>query len=105
MHDLSVIANAIEAETPKRDSERPWALSYRRAHAIKRHMSMEQSARFKTLSDLARTFGASHNFEPADEIDGIRALRSDRGGNVCIHLRDHGSSPHAEDGSRFSLER
>jgi hypothetical protein len=105
VHNISAVANAVSLEAPARASERPWALGYRRARAIRRHMGISQSSRFTTLSALARQFGASHNFEPADKIDGVRALRSNHNGNVSIHLRDHGSSPHAEEAARFSFAR
>lgn len=105
VHNLSAIADAVSLEAPTRGSERPWALGYRRARALRRHLGVSQSSRFTTLSALARQFGASQKFEPADNIDGIRALRSDHNGNISIHLRDHGSSPHAEEAARFSFAR
>ena len=105
IHNISAIVDPVSLEAPARASERPWALGYRRARAVRHHMGISQSCRFTTLSALARQFGASHNFETADKIDGIRALRSDHNGNVSIHLRDHGSSPHAEEAARFSFAR
>src|SRR5262249_51197063 len=92
-------------EAPARNREMAWALGYRRAHAVKKQLGITQKSRFKELGALARQFGASHNFETAGKIDGIRALRSDHSGIVSIHLRDHGSSSYAEEAARFSFTR
>jgi hypothetical protein len=105
VHNLSAIAEAGSQEAPTRGSERAWALGYRRARAIRNYLGISQSSRFTTLSALTRQFGASQKFEPAENIDGIRALRSDHNGNISIHLRDHGSSAHAEEAARFSFAR
>lgn len=105
LHGIAEIARDVATETPPRAGERAWSLGYRRARAIRNYLNFSQSDRFKSLKELARVFGASHNFESADRIDGVRALRSDHNGTVSIHLRDHGSSPESEEGARFSFTR
>lgn len=105
LHGLTDVAHDVALKSPARKGERAWSLGYRRARAIRKHLNISGSDRFKSLKDITRKFGASHNFEPAGKIDGVRALRSDHNGTVSIHLRDHGSSAEAEGAARFSFAR
>jgi hypothetical protein len=105
LHGIAEIARDVAKKVPPRAGERAWSLGYRRARAMKSHLKISQSDRFKSLKEFSRVFGASHNFESAERVDGVRALRSDHNDTVSIHLRDHGSSPESEEGARFSFAR
>jgi hypothetical protein len=105
MHGLSDVTSKVALDAPARPQEAAWALGYRRARVIKKCLNISQTHRFKSLRLLAKTFGASKNFEAAPRVDGARALRSDHNNTVSIHLRDHGSGSDSESMACFSLAR
>lgn len=105
MYGLTELASKVALEAPARPPEAAWALGYRRARAVKKHLNISQAHRFKSVQVLAKTFGASNNFEAAPRVDGARALRSDHNNTVSIHLRDHGSNSEAESVACFGLAR
>ncbi|BBF92571.1 hypothetical protein BLTE_12560 [Blastochloris tepida] len=85
--------------------ERAWALGYRRARAMRRHLDLQQHHRFSSFKDLAQYLGAGRSFNLAPKVDGIHALRRERPDGIHIHLRNHGDSSEAKATHLFSMAR
>lgn len=103
--DLRPIAEAAAGKAPAKEHERSWALGYRRARAVRQLLDLKAGHRFLRLKSLARRFGASEGFRQAPQVDGIRALRSDRPNEVHIHLRDHGKAQKRSNSELFAFAR
>lgn len=74
-----------------RHPAKAWVLGYRRAREFRRQVGLHSSDRMGSVSVLAQRLGASPTFAPAPRIEGLRALRSETGDDVFIHLRETGS--------------
>lgn len=103
--DLSAVAAEAAAEAPAQEGGDGWALGYRRARAVRKAMSIADGARFQTFRPLAESLGAARSFELARPVDGIKALRSDAGDGVHIHMRSLGSAPWAQASHLFTFAR
>jgi hypothetical protein len=104
--DLMPLVRSAERLAPEREGERSWALGYRRARSLREALSLDQRDRIRSDKSFARKLGAAENFESAERVDGIRALRSHAtGDDVSIHLRHHGNSPEASVAQLFSFAR
>lgn len=99
----AAVAEAV-GRAPRRKLEESWKLGYRRARALRATLNLKTVDRFQTYSSLAVKLGASHAFELAESIDGLRALRSDHADGVRLHIRKAGSS-HAASTHLFSFTR
>lgn len=109
--ELARVANlhsvAVEAarRTPARDLEPSWSRGYRRARAVREVMAVGVGHRFKSYMKLASALGATGYYEPASQVDGIRALRSERPDGTYIHMRGQRSSVETQSGYLFSFAR
>jgi hypothetical protein len=103
--ELRAIGQQAEQRAPARDLEKSWSLGYRRARAVRRAMDLRGTDRFRSFRALAEKLGASTSYALAARVDGIRALRSDHGDGVYIHMRSHGSSAEAQASHLFSFAR
>lgn len=106
-HVAGLRAAAEEARklAPAKDNEKSWALGYRRARALRRALGLPDGRRFGSFEVLARHLGASESFELAPSVDGIRLLRNDQRGEVCLHMRGHGRDVEAVAGHLFTFAR
>ena len=87
--ELGEVAIQVEGLTGHDQVDRPWAAGHRAARACRQALSLGSDHRFPSYATLARKLGAER-FEPAQLVDGVRALRSCPDGDVRIHLHDHG---------------
>ena len=88
--ELGEVAIQVEGLTGHDQVDRPWAAGHRAARACRQALSLGSDHRFPSYATLARKLGAER-FEPAQLVDGVRALRSCPDGDVRIHLHDHGA--------------
>lgn len=102
---LQDAADAAVAKTPDRVGEESWARGYRRARALRGVLGFNQAQRFATFSDLAAALGASKQYALAPSANGIRLLRSHKGGDAHLHLRTHGRSAEAQASHLFTFAR
>ena len=86
--ELGGVAGQIE-DSIGHDHVRPWATGYRAARACRQALNLRSDDRFPSYVTLAKKLGSAQ-FEPAQLIDGVRALVSCPDGDVRIHLHDHG---------------
>ena len=86
--ELGGVAGQIE-DLIGYDHVRPWAAGYRAARACRQALNLRSDDRFPSYVTLAKKLGAAQ-FEPAQLVDGVRALVSCPDGDVRIHLHDHG---------------
>lgn len=103
--ELRAAAGQAEQRAPLRDLEPSWSLGYRRARALRQVMGLGAKDRFRTFKSLAQRLGASPSYALAARVDGIRALRSDHGDGVHVHMRNHGNSQEAHASHLFSFAR
>lgn len=85
---LSAVARSLDVDRAL--PRRAWAHGYRRARDFRREIDLGGSGRVWTVAELAQRLDASRAFAPAPTVNGLRALRSDHGGDVHIHLRETG---------------
>ena len=78
--NLRPIADEIGFAVPLQAREAAWAAGFRRARRMRTLLNLGHGARFKSFRELASRLGASRNYNLAPRVDGIRALRRDRGG-------------------------
>ena len=78
----------VDTNMPRADAETPWERGYRQARAFRRRLDMSSSARFRSVSGLAKRLDAP-GFCSAPPIRGVSALVQS-GGDTRIHLRRTG---------------
>jgi hypothetical protein len=105
VRDLRDAALESAGRTPRRNLEEGWTLGYRRARALRTVLHLKIADRFRTFPLLARKLGASHAFELAEPVDGLRALRSDHPDGVRLHVRKAGSTSSSSTTHLFSFAR
>lgn len=106
LNELNAIAKGAEAEAPPVEGEKPWALGYRRARAVRKLVALDETFRVSGVLSLARQFGASPHYSLAPKTNGLRALRSyDDKAEAHVHLKDHGKSPASKGAEVFALAR
>ncbi len=91
--------------TPTKAAEKAWATGYRRARAMREVLDLPENERFSSFRDIAGKLGAAAAFNLAPQVDGLRALRSERDDGIQIHLRNHGSSLEARAAHLFAMAR
>ena len=103
--DLRSITKQVSENDISNGRTESWALGYRRAASLRKTLNLNNSDRFRSFVPLAEKLGARRSYTTASHVDGIRALRSDQGDGVHIHLRDHGNSHNATSTRLFSFAR
>lgn len=103
--DLASAAEDAEHAAPAKRGEKAWALGYRRARALRHSLGLSNSRRFPSFQDLAGDLGADRHFELAPRVNGIKALRARKDGEMRIYLRDHGTSNEANASHLFAMAR
>ena len=103
--DLKGLAAQTVSAAPTKTGQPAWATGYRRARVMRETLGLSQSDRFQSFKELARLLGASKSYNTARQVDGIRALRSEREDGVQIHLRNHGESGEAPAAHLFAFTR
>ena len=90
--DLSGIHVSIREDVRRDAHDRPWALGYRAARACRRVLGAGESARFSSVTAIAKVLGSSH-FGTTEILGDIRALISHNKGRTHVHLHEHESIP------------
>ena len=103
------LGNIVRETVRKTPGQEPrteaWAMGYRRARVMRHVLGLGQEKRFKTFRDIANLLGAHRSYELAPNVDGIRALRTERPDGIQIHLRNHGDSAEATTQHLFAITR
>jgi hypothetical protein len=102
---LQAISTQVIRDTPHNAGQEAWAVGYRRARAMRKALSMSESAAMSSYKELALKLGAGGAYTTARHVDGIKALRTEREDGIQIHLRDHGKSGAAPAAHLFTLAR
>lgn len=92
-------------KAPYKLGEKSWATGYRRARAMRSVLNLAQADRFSSFRKLADKLGASRSYNVAPQVDGLRALRSERANGIQVHLRNHGDSAEAKSAHLFAMAR
>ncbi len=103
--NLRPIVDQTLRETPPTRDDRAWEIGYRRALGARKVLNLEQNTRFRSFRDIATRLGASKGYSLAPGVNGIRALRRDRGDGLHIHLRNHGDTKEAAAAHLFAFAR
>lgn len=102
--ELQEVARSVEKSTPTRTGEQSWALGYRRARGLRRHLDLPQSHRFDGYRGIAMPLGASDSFQPSRQVPGISVLRTEYEDGTRLYLRER-TGPFAETGYKFAIAR
>lgn len=101
---LRSLADKVAIDQPERDGEPMWSLGYRRARATRKELSFDQARRIPSMRDLSGALDTK-TFIPAPPVNGLQAVRMDKGKVVHVHLRSQGDREEAKAGHNFALAR